>query len=101
MKWRHSPTSPRDEQHRLSDRPRRRDRPRLGHGAHPSHSRRDCGEMTRAQASIIDRRVHAENRASWRVLERAGFRRVVAGYMTPDNPIDTAHHFIYRLDRAG
>jgi len=45
--------------------------------------------------------VHAENRASWRVLERAGFLRVVAGYMTPDNPIDTAHHFIYRLDRAG
>lgn len=43
--------------------------------------------------------VHAENRASWRVLERSGFHRVAAGYMTPDNPIDTADHFIYRLDR--
>jgi aminoglycoside 6'-N-acetyltransferase len=43
--------------------------------------------------------VHAENTASWRVLERAGFRRVAAGHMTPDNPVDTTDHFIYRLDR--
>jgi aminoglycoside 6'-N-acetyltransferase len=43
--------------------------------------------------------VHAENLRSWRVLERAGFRRVAAGPLTPDNPIDTTDHFIYRLDR--
>ncbi len=43
--------------------------------------------------------VHAENIPSWRVLESAGFRRVAAGHMTPDNPIDTTDHFIYRLDR--
>lgn len=43
--------------------------------------------------------VHAQNRASWRVLERAGFRRVAAGHLTPDNPVDTRDHFIYRLDR--
>ena len=43
--------------------------------------------------------VHAENPASWRALERAGFRRVAAGSLTPDNPIDTTNHFLYRLDR--
>jgi len=44
--------------------------------------------------------VHAENLPSWRVLERAGFRRVAAGHMAPDNPVDTTNHFIYRLDRS-
>jgi aminoglycoside 6'-N-acetyltransferase len=43
--------------------------------------------------------VHAENIPSWRVLESAGFRRVAAGQLTPDNPVDTTDHFIYRLDR--
>jgi aminoglycoside 6'-N-acetyltransferase len=43
--------------------------------------------------------VHAENIASWRVLERAGFRRVAAGDLTPDNPADSSRHFVYRLDR--
>ena len=43
--------------------------------------------------------VHAENHASWRALERAGFRRVAAGHLTPDNPTDTPEHFVYRLDR--
>jgi aminoglycoside 6'-N-acetyltransferase len=51
-----------------------------------------------AAASIIVP-VHAQNLPSWRVLERAGFRRVAAGQLTPDNPIDTPDHFIYRLDR--
>ena len=45
--------------------------------------------------------VHADNIPSWRVLESAGFRRVAAGPLTPDNPIDTMNHFIYRLDRPG
>jgi aminoglycoside 6'-N-acetyltransferase len=43
--------------------------------------------------------VHVENIPSWRVLASAGFRRVAAGQMTPDNPIDTRDHFVYRLDR--
>jgi aminoglycoside 6'-N-acetyltransferase len=40
--------------------------------------------------------VHAENEASWRTLERAGFARVADGELTPDNPIDSRHHFFYR-----
>ena len=43
--------------------------------------------------------VHIENHASWRALERAGFRRIAAGDLTPDNPADTGEHFVYRLDR--
>jgi len=39
------------------------------------------------------------NAASWRALERAGFRRVAAGPLKPDNPIDAWDHFAYRIDR--
>ena len=45
--------------------------------------------------------VVAANTASWRAVERAGFRRIAEGDMTPDNPIDDPHHFIYRMDRPG
>ncbi|MGF7235132.1 MAG: GNAT family N-acetyltransferase [Frankia sp.] len=38
------------------------------------------------------------NTASWRSLERAGFRRVAEGDLEPDNPIDPPDHYIYRLD---
>ncbi|MEU2006513.1 GNAT family N-acetyltransferase [Rhodococcus sp. NPDC019627] len=38
------------------------------------------------------------NRASWRALEKSGFRRVGAGYLPPDNPIDDGAHYISRLD---
>jgi aminoglycoside 6'-N-acetyltransferase len=41
------------------------------------------------------------NRPSWRALEKAGFRRVGEGPMTPDNPIDPPDHVIYRIDRPG
>ncbi|MEX5636916.1 GNAT family N-acetyltransferase [Parafrankia sp. FMc2] len=44
--------------------------------------------------------VSAANRASWRALEKAGFRRVAEGPLTPDNPIDDPLHFVYRLDRV-
>jgi len=44
--------------------------------------------------------VHVENHASWRALERVGFRRVATGKLSPDNPADTTDHFVYRLDRA-
>jgi aminoglycoside 6'-N-acetyltransferase len=43
--------------------------------------------------------VSASNVASWRVLERSGFRRVAEGPLRPDNPIDDDAHFVYRIDR--
>ncbi|MBA3477915.1 MAG: GNAT family N-acetyltransferase [Lautropia sp.] len=43
--------------------------------------------------------VVAANRASWRALERAGFRRIAQGPLAPDNPIDDPLHYVYRLDR--
>ncbi|TDC26394.1 N-acetyltransferase [Streptomyces sp. 8K308] len=43
--------------------------------------------------------VVAANRASWRALERAGLRRVGAGELTPDNPVDDPLHYVYRVDR--
>ena len=44
--------------------------------------------------------VSAANAASWRTLERAGFTRVARGPLTPDNPIDSPDHFIYRIGRG-
>ncbi|MGJ9411638.1 GNAT family N-acetyltransferase [Aeromicrobium sp. CF4.19] len=43
--------------------------------------------------------VAAGNRPSWRVLERAGFRRVGTAQLQPDNPIDPPDHVVMRLDR--
>lgn len=43
--------------------------------------------------------VVASNTASWRALERIGFRRVGEGDLEPDNPIDAPLHYVYRLDR--
>lgn len=45
--------------------------------------------------------VVAANVASWRALEKAGLKRVAEGPMSPDNPIDDALHYIYRVDRPG
>jgi aminoglycoside 6'-N-acetyltransferase len=42
--------------------------------------------------------VQADNRASWRALELAGFARIAEGALTPDNPCDRPAHVIYRLD---
>lgn len=50
-----------------------------------------------AQSIIVP--VAAGNRASWRALEKAGFRRIDEGDLEPDNPIDPPWHVIYRLDR--
>jgi aminoglycoside 6'-N-acetyltransferase len=44
--------------------------------------------------------VHADNRASWRVLERLGFARAASGELTPDNPADSRRHYVYRRDRG-
>ena len=43
--------------------------------------------------------VHAENAASWRALERAGYRRVGRGDLDPDNPADSRDHVFYQVDR--
>jgi aminoglycoside 6'-N-acetyltransferase len=43
--------------------------------------------------------VHAENRASWRALERAGFSRIAEGELKPDNPVDSRAHYIYAISR--
>ena len=43
--------------------------------------------------------VVATNRASWRALEKAGFRRVAAGDLTPDNPAEPPLCYIHRIDR--
>jgi aminoglycoside 6'-N-acetyltransferase len=63
------------------------------------------GHLTRSiwssapDASAIVVPVHADNRASWRVLERNGYRRVAVGDFEPDNPIDSPAHALYRIDR--
>ena len=43
--------------------------------------------------------VVAANTASWRALEKAGFRRVAEGPLEPDNPVDDPLHVVYRIDR--
>lgn len=43
--------------------------------------------------------VSSANRRSWRTLETAGFRRIAAGELEPDNPRDSREHYVYRLMR--
>jgi aminoglycoside 6'-N-acetyltransferase len=43
--------------------------------------------------------VHADNRASWRVLERIGFVRAAGAELKPDHAADNRNHFIYRKER--
>ncbi len=45
--------------------------------------------------------VSVGNRRSWRALEGAGFERVARGELTPDNPIDSRDHVIYRYRLVG
>jgi aminoglycoside 6'-N-acetyltransferase len=52
-----------------------------------------------ARAIIVP--VVATNRASWRALEKAGFRRVAEGDLAPDNPIDPPRSLVLRVDRPG
>ncbi|MCD2185662.1 GNAT family N-acetyltransferase [Actinomycetospora soli] len=44
--------------------------------------------------------VVAGNPASWRALEKAGFRFVGEALAAPDNPVDPPEHRVYRLDRV-
>lgn len=43
--------------------------------------------------------VAAGNRASWRALEKAGFRHVGTARLEPDNPVDPPEHVVLRIDR--
>jgi aminoglycoside 6'-N-acetyltransferase len=43
--------------------------------------------------------VSTANHASWRALERAGFRRIAEGRLEPDNTVDSRDHFIYGFER--
>ena len=52
-----------------------------------------------ADAPTVLVSVVAANAASWRALEKAGFRRVAEGNLEPDNPVDDPLHYILRLDR--
>lgn len=63
---------------------------------------RTCTESTwhdHADAPCIIVPVHATNTASWKVLERAGYRFVAEADLEPDNPVDSREHRIYRIDR--
>ena len=51
------------------------------------------------QAPAVIVPVNAANPASWRVLERAGFSKAAEGPLTPDNPIDDIHHYVYMIKR--
>jgi aminoglycoside 6'-N-acetyltransferase len=54
---------------------------------------------TDASATNIVVPVNSTNVASWRALQRAGFRVVARGNMEPDNPADDSLHEVLRLDR--
>jgi aminoglycoside 6'-N-acetyltransferase len=56
-------------------------------------------ELSRGAADVVVPVVVA-NRASWRALEQAGFRRVAAGELTPDNPLDGREHYVYHRARS-
>jgi len=51
------------------------------------------------QADDVIVPVSAGNHASWRTLERAGFQRIAAGDLEPDNPCDPRDHCVYRIER--
>ena len=70
---------------------------RVGRGLGPAVLAATWTDHPRAPAVVIP--VAAANRASWRALEKAGMRRVSAGLLPPDNPIDDGWHYLYRIDR--
>ncbi|MGJ0119372.1 GNAT family N-acetyltransferase [Williamsia sp. MIQD14] len=73
----------------------------LGRGIGPAVIAAACAD-TFARNPDADRilvPVVAANRRSWRALDKAGFRIVASGEMTPDNPIDDRRHHVLALDR--
>jgi aminoglycoside 6'-N-acetyltransferase len=68
-----------------------------GSGMVAAFTRRLWEDDAVAAAVIVP--VHAENVASWRALERAGYARIATGLLEPDNPADHRKHYLYRIDR--
>jgi aminoglycoside 6'-N-acetyltransferase len=54
--------------------------------------------LDEATAACIIVPVHADNRFSWRALERSGYTRIATGLLEPDNPADNRKHYLYRSD---
>jgi aminoglycoside 6'-N-acetyltransferase len=69
----------------------------LGSAMISAFASRSFVEFPDAPAILVS--VVAANIASWRALEKAGFRRVAQGDLEPDNPVDDPLHHILRLDR--
>ena len=73
----------------------------VGHGLGPcliaSMVTRIWSDHPEATCLIVP--VVAANRASWRALEKAAFRRAGQGSIKPDNPVDDPLHYVYRVDR--
>ena len=59
--------------------------------------KRSWVEFPDAPAVVVP--VVKANIASWRMLERVGFRHVAEGDLEPDNPIDSSAHVVMQLDR--
>lgn len=57
------------------------------------------GWVAHPQAQHVLVPVALGNVASWRALERAGFRRVAEGELTPDHPDDPRDHVVYLRTR--
>jgi aminoglycoside 6'-N-acetyltransferase len=74
---------------------------RRGRGLGSAMIRRSAADAWDAypDAPAVMVAVVAANTASWRALEKAGFRRVGSGDLEPDNPADDPLHHLYRLDR--
>lgn len=77
------------------------DADRVGHGLGTAMIRAAVADTWHAHPATpaVLVAVVAANTASWRALEKAGFRRVAEGPMEPDNPVDDPLHYVYRCDR--
>jgi aminoglycoside 6'-N-acetyltransferase len=51
-------------------------------------------------ADLVAVAVSRDNIASWRALEKSGYRRCWAGELTLDHPSDEGPMYVYRLDRG-
>ena len=70
----------------------------LGAGLIRAAVQRGFADHPEAQDVVVP--VHADNQASWRALEAAGFTRVAEGDLEPDNHQDSHAHVVYRCRRA-
>ena len=50
---------------------------------------------------LVAAAVSQANAASWRALEKAGYRRAWAGELDSDDPSDEGPMYLYRCERTG